>query len=147
MFFVCIDCTRRVVMTNYTNRMGMWQAAGKPGKPIFKMSSQDEKCVFSQGEKCTNIKSRIRKYCSFRHAKAGMPGCVSGVKSVPIYRVKAVTLRPSFGEIFIKIAKTPRPGIDPTTGAIQQRKCAERGSQSDRLHPVYLSRAVWQHHS
>ena len=32
-FFVCIDCTRRVVMTNYTNRMGMWQAGGKPGKP------------------------------------------------------------------------------------------------------------------
>ena len=52
------------------------------------------------------------------------------------YRVKAVTLRPSFGEIFVKIAKTPRPGLDLTTGAIQQRKCAERGSQSGRLHPV-----------
>ena len=53
-----------------------------------------------------------------------------------LYRVKAVTLRPSFGEIFVKIAKTPRPGLDLTTGAIQQRKCAERGSQSGRLHPV-----------
>ena len=59
-----------------------------------------------------------------------------------LYRVKAATLRPSFGAF--SLLYCAGRGIDPRPRRFRNfyENFAERGSQSDRLHPVYALRRL-----
>ena len=69
---------------------------------------------------------------------AAVDAAIGGCGTDIMYRVKAVTLRPSFGAF--SLLYCAGSGIDPRPRRFRNfyENFAERGSQSDRLHPVII---------